>query len=118
MHSCTVFRRDPCAKMYTRGCTRGCHPLVAGFEGVQFLAFIITLVWLLCVHKLHQFATLGGGQRPCTAASQLCTLCAHAVIANLVDPIKLGGSARIRRQCPGVGVVSCNQRLLMGSSQP
>ena len=30
------------------------------------------------------------------AHTQLCTLCEHAVITNLVNPIKLGGSAEIR----------------------
>ena len=66
----------------------------AGFEGAQPHALIVVLVWLL-----------GGSQRQRTAAPQLCTLCEHAVLANLVNPIKLGGSARLRGWFPGVGVV-------------
>ena len=78
----TVFQCAPCTKMYTWGCTKGCFPFMAGFEGAQPLGFIVVLVWLLHGHKLHQFVTLDGGQRPCTAAPQLCTLCEHAVITN------------------------------------
>ena len=74
------------------GCTRGVSLLAAGFKEAQPLAFIVVLVWLLCGHKLHQFVTLDEGQRPRTAAPQLCTFCKHAVLANLVNPIKLGGS--------------------------
>ena len=48
-----LFRRAPCAKTYTRGCTRGD---TAGFE----LALIVALVWLLRGHRLHQFVSLGG----------------------------------------------------------
>ena len=47
----TLFRRVPCAKMYTWG---------AGFEGAQPLALIVALVWLLRGHRLHQFVGLGG----------------------------------------------------------
>ena len=62
------------------------------------LAGIAALVWLLHGHKLHQFVTLDKGQRLHTIAPQLCTLCEHVVIANLVNPIKLGASARMRGQ--------------------
>ena len=53
--------------------------------------------------QMQQFVSLGGSQHPRTAAPQLCTLCEHAVLANLVNPIKLGGSARLRGRCPQVG---------------
>ena len=119
------FRPAPCAKTYTWGCTRGV-PLVAGFEGVQPLAFIAALwikanvqAWLhpscvLCVSMQCK------SQCPGMAAPQLCTLCEHAVLANLVNPIKMGGSARWRRQCPWVGMVSHNQleRQFTGWSWP
>ena len=49
--------------------------------------------------------SLGESQRPGTAAPQLCTLCEHAVLTNLVNPIKLGSSARLRGRCPWGGVV-------------
>ena len=88
-----VFQCAPCAKTYTWGCTRGVS-LAAGFERAQPLALIIVLVWLLRGRMQHQFVSLGGSQRPRTAASQLCTLCEHAVLANMVNPIKLGDSAR------------------------
>ena len=86
---------------------------MTGFKESQPLAFVVVLVWLLRGHKLHQFVTLDGGQCPRTAAPQLCTLCEHAVIANL-KPITLGGSARLRGQCPRVGVVSHKQRRFTG----
>ena len=90
-----VFQSAPCAKTHTGVHKKGTL-LAAGFEGVQLLAFIVVLVWLLYGHKLHQFVTLDEGQCPGTAVPQLCTLCEHAVLANLVNPIKLGGSARLR----------------------
>ena len=97
----TVFRRAPCAKMYTWEVHEGRVPCMAGFEGAQSPTPIVLLVWLLRGHSLHQFVSLGGSPR--TAAPQLCTLCEHAVLANLVNPIKLGGSARLRGRCPQVG---------------
>ena len=93
----TVFWSAPCAKTYTRGVM---SPHVARFEGAQPLALIAVLVWLLRGCRLHQFVCLGESQCPHTAAPQLCTLCEHAVLANLVNPIKLGGSARLRGRCP------------------
>ena len=78
---------------------------MAGFEGAQTLAFIAALVWFLHGHKLHQFVTLDEGQPPCTIALQLCTLCEHAVIANLVNPIKVTEyheGRRLRTTCKSV----------------
>ena len=94
----------------THGGAQGVFPLAVGFEGAQPLALIVALVRLLHGHRLRQFVSLGGSQRPRTAAPQLCTLCEHAVPANPVNPIKLGGSARLRRWCPRVGVVSRDKR--------
>ena len=48
-----LFLRAPCAKTYTRG-------VHEGGEGAQPLALIVALVWLLHVHRLHQFVSLGG----------------------------------------------------------
>ena len=66
---------------------QGCPLLAAEFKGAQPPAFIVVLVWLLHWHKLHQLVTLDEGQHPGTAAAQLCTLCEHAVLANLVTPL-------------------------------
>ena len=99
-----VFQCAPCIKTYTWGCTRGCPLLTAGFEGAQPLSFTVALVWLLCGHRLRQFVGLGGSQRPCTAAPQLCTFCEHAVLANLVNPIKFSGwFSRIEGAVPQSG---------------
>ena len=112
-----MFLCAPCAKTYTWGVHEGGVPLVAGFEGAQPLALIIVLVWLLHGHRLHQFASLGGSQCPRTAVPQLCTLCEYAVFANLVNTIKLGGSARLRGRCPQAGVVSRDERQFTGWSR-
>ena len=96
----TVFWRTPCAKMYTWGCMR--------------VVPIIALVGLLRGRRLHEFVSLGGSQRPCTAAPQLCTLCVHAVLANLVNS---GGSAKLRGRCLRVGVVSRDERRFTWWSQ-
>ena len=82
------------------GMHEGVSPLATGFEGAVPFALIIAIIWLLHGHKLHQFVSLGGSQRPRTAAPQLCSLCEHAVLANLVTPIKLDGSARLRGDAP------------------
>ena len=84
----------------THGGAQGGIPLTAWFEEAQPLTLTVALVWLLHGHKLRQLVTLDKGQCPRTAAPQLCTLCEHAVFANLVNPIKLGGSARLRGWCP------------------
>ena len=91
----TVFRGAPCAKT----CMRGYPPSRQGSKWCS-PALIVALVWLLLWHMLHQFVSLVGSQRPCTVVSQLCTLCEHAVLANLVTPIKLGDSGRLRGRCP------------------
>ena len=57
-------------------------------------SLIVVLVWLLHGCKLHQFVSLGESQRPHTAAPQLCILCEHVAVTNLVNPIKLGGSPK------------------------
>ena len=96
----TIFQRTPCAKTYTQGCTRGVPLLAAGSKGAVPLTLIGVLVWLLRGHRLQQFVGLGGSLCPRTAAPQLCTLCGHAVLVYLVNPIKLGGSARLRARHP------------------
>ena len=94
-----AFRRAFCAKTYTRGVHEGVSPLAAGFGMGAAPAPIVAFVWPLHGRRLHWFVSLGGNQCPRTAAPQLCTLCEHAVLANLVNPIKLGGSARLRGRC-------------------
>ena len=96
-----VFGMPP-ALVFTRAVHEGVSLPVQGLKG-RSPTLIVALVWLLHGHKLHQFVSLGGSQCPHTAAPQLCTLCEHAVLANLVNPIKLGGSARLRGRCPQVG---------------
>ena len=87
------FGTPPALKRTHGGARGGCPP---SRQGLKPLTIIIALTWLLRGRRPHQFASLGGSQCPCTAAPQLCTLCGHAVLANLVNPDKLGGSARLR----------------------
>ena len=58
----------------------------AGFEGAQLPAFTVALLWLLHRHRWHQLVSLGQSEHPWpgTAAPQLCSLCEHAVLANLI----------------------------------
>ena len=80
-----VFGALPALNCTHGGVHKWVSTLAAGFEGMQPLAFMVVLVWLLHGHKLHQFVTLDEGQCPQqTAVPQLCTWCEHAVIANLV----------------------------------
>ena len=81
------FGAPPVLKRTHGGVHKGVSPLTA-------------LAWLLRGHMLHQFVSLVGSQRPGTVAPQLCILCEHAVLANLVNPIKLGGSGKLRGRCP------------------
>ena len=94
------FWRAPCAKTYAWGVHKGVSSPLAQSSKGHSPALIAALVWLMRGRGQHQFVSLGGIQRPRTAALQLCTLCEHAVLANLVNPIKLCGSARLRGRCP------------------
>ena len=111
------FFGAPCALKCTHGGAQGRCPPCGRVRRGTAPALIVVLVWLLCGHRLQQFVNLGGSQCPCTAASQLCTLCEHAVVANLVNPSELGGSARLRGWCPRVGMVSRDERWFTGWSR-
>ena len=96
----TEFQCTLCANMYKWEVHEGGH-LPRG-----------RVVWLLCGHNCTNLWLWIKSQRSGTAAPYLCTLCEHGVFATLVNPIKLGGLARLRKRCPWVGVDLRNQRQL------
>ena len=75
----------PWTETCTRRGARGLSPWLSS-KGHSPEAFIAALLLLLHENKRCQFAGLGCIRRPDTAAPPLCTLCEHAMLANLIQP--------------------------------